>query len=53
MNGAVREREKREVNYGPRTRKQWATERASVTGLYPAALPERALVYISCSAMFL
>jgi len=34
MNWAAREREKREVNGGPRTREEWATERASETGLF-------------------
>lgn len=42
MNWAAREREQREVNGGPRTRREWAAERASETGLYPAGLAVRA-----------
>ncbi len=42
MNWAAREREKREVNGGPRTRKEWTTGRAPEKGQYPAGLIGRA-----------
>jgi hypothetical protein len=35
MNWAARKRGEREMNGGPRTRKEWGIERASEAGLYP------------------
>jgi hypothetical protein len=42
MNWAARKRGKREMNGGPRTRREWTTERASETGLYPRGFGCRA-----------
>ena len=42
MNGTAREREQREVNGGPRTRKEGTPERPPEPGLFPAGWAGRA-----------